>query len=79
MSAELIITVIIAVLWYIHTSHKERQAAERLAKLKTVVAVVEAIATAPPEDSETVRKAAILARIAKVGIYQCDGSNIHLR
>ena len=81
MSAEIIITILIIALWAIHSSHqrKERETAERLAKLKTVAVAIDAIANTPPVDDETVRKAAIMARIAKIGILQCDQTNLHLR
>ena len=81
MSAEIIITVLIIALWAVHSHHQRtaRQTAERLTKLKTVVAVIDTIANTPSVDDETVRKAAIMARIAKVGILQCDQTNLHLR
>jgi tellurite resistance protein len=80
MSAELIVCLIIACLWLIHSSHqKELKAKERAVKLQAVVATVNAIASCSSEQDETARKAAILERIKKVGIYACDGSNLHLR
>ena len=56
-----------------YKQHANRE--RRLRNLKTVTETVAAIA----QDSETARKAAVLERIRKVGIYACDSSNLHLR
>lgn len=78
MSAELIITVIILALWAIHSNHKRQRAAQRAENLQRVVNTIQHIIDSDAE-AEAKRKAEVLARIKRVGIYQCDGSNLHLR
>jgi hypothetical protein len=56
-----------------YKQHANRE--RRLRNLKTVTETVAAIA----QDDETARKVAIMARIAKVGILQCDATNLKLR
>jgi hypothetical protein len=78
MSAELIITVIILALWAIHSNHKRRQEMQRAENLQRVVSTIQHIIDTDAT-AEAKRKAEVLARIKRVGIYQCDSSNIHLR
>ena len=56
----------------VYKQHTDRE--RRRHNLRTVATTVNAIAT-----DETARKAAVLERIRKVGIYACDASNLHLR
>jgi hypothetical protein len=78
MNAELIIAVIIVALWAIHSNHKRQRAARRAENLQRVVNTIQHIIRTGDE-AEAERKAAVLARIKRVGIMTGDSSNLHLR